>query len=356
MNGDSKGRRKRYPAAFRERNGEKDMGELNPMYKRENLRLLRRALRLTQKEFIDRFLSDEEGKPTMSIATLSNLEAKDGPRMNDVIISVSEQVGIDSMHFSMPSEEFAEKIHILLPDDVSPEALGKLQSKKGSINQLLNRLTMYFAEQMFDKSLKKGDKIESDRVLATKLGVGRSAVREALKVLDVLGMIDIRPGQGTYISGNEANFFVIPLSWSLFMNGNQTESILEVRDLLEVKAAYLAADCVDDRALNRLYDVSHKIHQAYVEQNYKKFLDADLEFHSSIAECSGNTVIYSMLQTISNLMRHVSETGMIDGRQLQEIYEEHQRIYGLILAKDGEGAAEAMEEHMKRSKVRYNYR
>ena len=70
----------------------------------------------------------------------------------------------------------------------------------------------------------------------------------------------------------------------------------------------------------------------------------------------GNTVIYSMLQTISNLMRHVSETGMIDGRQLQEIYEEHQKIYGLILAKDGEGAAEAMEEHMKRSKARYNYR
>ena len=63
-----------------------------------------------------------------------------------------------------------------------------------------------------------------------------------------------------------------------------------------------------------------------------------------------------MLQTISNLMRHVSETGMIDGRQLQEIYEEHQRIYGLILAKDGEGAAEAMEEHMNRSKARYNYR
>ena len=209
---------------------------------------------------------------------------------------------------------------------------------------------------MQSRCLKKGDKIESDRVLATKLGVGRSAVREALKVLDVLGMIDIRPGQGTYISGNEANFFVIPLSWSLFMNGNQTESILEVRDLLEVKAAYLAADCVDDRALNRLYDVSHKIHQAYVEQNYKKFLDADLEFHSSIAECSGNTVIYSMLQTISNLMRHVSETGMIDGRQLQEIYEEHQKIYGLILAKDGEGATEAMEEHMKRSKARYNYR
>ena len=114
------------------------MGELNPMYKRENLRLLRRALRLTQKEFIDRFLSDEEGKPTMSIATLSNLEAKDGPRMNDVIISVSEQLGIDSMHFLLCHQKnFAEKIHILLPDDVSPEALWKSFSlKNGSINQL----------------------------------------------------------------------------------------------------------------------------------------------------------------------------------------------------------------------------
>ena len=57
-----------------------------------------------------------------------------------------------------------------------------------------------------DKELKKGDKIESDRELAKKMNVGRSAIREALKVLDVLGMLDIRPGQGTYISSEEANF------------------------------------------------------------------------------------------------------------------------------------------------------
>ena len=62
--------------------------------------------------------------------------------------------------------------------------------------------------------------------LRQNLELDVSAVREALKVLDVLGMIDIRPGQGTYISGNEANFFSsFHFSWSLFMNGNQTESI-----------------------------------------------------------------------------------------------------------------------------------
>ena len=66
------------------------MAELNPVHKKDNLRLLRRALRLTQKEFIERFLSSPDGKPMMSIATLSNLESKDGPRLNEVILAVSD--------------------------------------------------------------------------------------------------------------------------------------------------------------------------------------------------------------------------------------------------------------------------
>lgn len=332
------------------------MAELNPVHKKDNLRLLRRALRLTQKEFIEKFLLTSDGRPSMSIATLSNLESKDGPRLNEVILSVSESLGIDSMMFSMPPEEFAEKIHILLPDDTGREATEKNGGKKGSINQLLNRLTMYFAEGIFDKTLKKGDKIESDRVLAAKMGVGRSAIREALKVLDVLGMIDIRPGQGTYISNNESSFFIIPLSWSLFLNGSQIDSIVEVRNLLEVKAAFLAALCTNKELLDKLYNVSHRIHNSYVEKDYKEFLNADLEFHTCIAECSGNQIIYSMIQTISNLMRHVSGSGMVDERQLQEIYDEHQKIYGLILARDARGASDAMKEHLDRSIDRYNYR
>ena len=330
------------------------MGELNPKYKKDNLRLLRRMLGLTQKEFITRFLTDEDGKPFMSIATLSNLESKGGARLNDIIITVSESLDMDSMMFSMPTEEFSEKIYMALPNDSRENGKGAIGGKKGNIGQLLSRLTMYFAEQLFDKKLKKGDKIESDRELAVRLGVGRSAVREAMKVLDVMGMVDIRPGQGTYISNNEANFFIVPLSWSLFLNGNQTDSIVEVRNLLEEKAAALAANCGNEQCLNKLYDISHRLHNAYMAWDYRKLLSADMEFHICIAECSGNQVIYSMIQTISNLMRHVSGTGMVDAKQLQQIYEEHQKIYGLILARDAEGAANAMREHLKNAKARYN--
>lgn len=332
------------------------MSEMNPINKKENLRLLRNALGLTQKGFIERFLSSEDGKPAMSIATFSNLESKDGVRMNEVILAVSENLGIDSMMFSMPPEEFAERIHMVLPGDADGDGGGKGRGKKGNINHLVNRLTMYFAEQIFEKRLKKGDKIESDRVLAQKLNVGRSAIREALKVLDVLGMIDIRPGQGTYISNHEASFFIVPLSWSLFLNGGQIDSIIEVRNLLEVKAAYLASECTDKESLDSLYDISHKLHKAYIEKDFKEFLNGDLEFHICIAKCSGNQVIYSMIQTISNLMRHVSGSGMVDEDQLRDIYEEHQKVYGLILAKDAKGASDAMKEHLEKSLGRYNYR
>ena len=189
---------------------------LNPMNKKENLRLLRRRLGLTQKDFIGRFLSDEEGVPSMSVATLSNLESRGGPRLNDVILMAADALQIDSMLFSMKPEEFIQRIDILLPGGQDVDDIRSNAVKKGKIDQLLYRLTMYFAERLIDKELKKGDKIESDRVLAKKMNVGRSAIREALKVLDVLGMIDIHPGQGTFISNDEASFFIIPLSWSLF--------------------------------------------------------------------------------------------------------------------------------------------
>ncbi|MDO4169106.1 MAG: FadR/GntR family transcriptional regulator [Lachnospiraceae bacterium] len=330
--------------------------KLSSLNKKDNVRYLRRYLGLTQKDFINQFLTNENGKPSMSVATFSNLEAKGGTRLNEVILSASESLGIDVMLFSMDGETFAERLDLELPSKKETQNINKIRSQKGNIKQLVYRLTMYFSEKLFDKELKKGDKVESDRVLAEKLGVGRSAIREALKVLDVLGMIDIRPGQGTFITNNESNFFIIPLSWSLFMNGNQTDNILTVRNTLEIKAAELAAISQKTESLEKLHQITSNIHAAYMEKDYKKFLECDLEFHICIAECSGNQVIYSMIQTISNLMRRVSGTGMINEEQLRQIKDEHQLIYGAILSKDGTAASKAMSEHLHRSMERYNYR
>ena len=326
-----------------------DSSKLNPLNRKDNVKMLRRHLRLTQREFIDQFLRDENGKALLSIATLSNLESGGGARLTELIAIVSERLHLDPMIFSKEPDEFIATIDYVVEDKYV------VSEKKNDTSQLIHRLTMYLADQMFDEKLKKNEQIESDRILAEKLGVGRTNIREALKVLEVLGMIDIRPGQGSYLSSGEGNFFNIPLSWSLFMNGNQTDDVVETRNILEVKAAALAASCDKQEKLDKLTEVYSRMKESLKTQNYKEFLQEDVVFHTCIADCSENQVIFSMLQTISNFMKHISQTGMVEEGQLQEIYQEHKAIYNAIMDKDAVAAEKAMEEHLQKSAKRYKY-
>lgn len=336
-------------------------GKYNSVYKKDNIRQVRRTLKMTQKEFLEYFLMKENGKTAMSVATLSNLESKGGDRLNEVISAVSGRLQLDSMTFSLEPQEFLQNLETCLNSHQADEDLFYKSEKKGNISQLVNRLTMYFADEILEGRLKRGDQIESDRELAKKLNVGRSAVREALKVLDVLGMIDIRLGQGTYITSRETNFFSVPLSWSLFLDGAQVKSILQVRGALELRAVQLAAQCEDKNKLDKLTDIYYRMQKTFQESKdsdnlqhaLQETLDADIEFHTCIAECSGNPIILSMLTTIRNFLKRVSGTGMVDAEQLQAVVEEHQKLYGAIISGNVEAATETMMKHLAASMARY---
>jgi len=336
-------------------------GKYNSVYKKDNIRQVRRTLKMTQKEFLEYFLMKENGKTAMSVATLSNLESKGGDRLNEVISAVSGRLQLDSMMFSLEPQEFLQNLETCLNSHQADEDLFYKSEKKGNISQLVNRLTMYFADEILEGRLKRGDQIESDRELAKKLNVGRSAVREALKVLDVLGMIDIRLGQGTYITSRETNFFSVPLSWSLFLDGAQVKSILQVRGALELRAVQLAAQCEDKNKLDKLTDIYYRMQKTFQESKdtdnlqhaLQETLNADIEFHTCIAECSGNPIILSMLTTIRNFLKRVSGTGMVDAEQLQAVVEEHQKLYGAIISGNVDAATQTMMKHLAASMARY---
>lgn len=336
-------------------------GKYNSVYKKDNIRQVRRTLKMTQKEFLEYFLMKENGKTAMSVATLSNLESKGGDRLNEVISAVSGRLQLDSMMFSLEPQEFLQNLETCLNSHRADEDLFYKSEKKGNISQLVNRLTMYFADEILEGRLKRGDQIESDRELAKKLNVGRSAVREALKVLDVLGMIDIRLGQGTYITSRETNFFSVPLSWSLFLDGTQVKSILQVRGALELRAVQLASQCEDKNKLDKLTDIYYRMQKTFQESKdtdnlqhaLQETLNADIEFHTCIAECSGNPIILSMLTTIRNFLKRVSGTGMVDSEQLQAVVEEHQKLYGAIISGNVDAATQTMMKHLAASMARY---
>lgn len=336
-------------------------------YKKDNIKQLRRMLKMTQKEFLEYFMMKDNGKTAMSVATLSNLESKGGERVNEVITAVCLKLNLDSMLFSLEPQEFINQAeHFVMTDEKLSGAV-RNNSKNGGISELVNRLTMYFADEMLEGRLKRGDQIPSDRELAARLGLGRSAVREALKVLDVLGMIDIRLGQGMYIANRESNFFTIPLSWSLFLDGRQVRSILQVRGALEIRSADLAARCTDEAKLAKLTNIYYQMQQTFenasktdadggrdLQKALQETLDADIEFHTCIAECSGNPILLSMLQTIRNFLKRVSGTGMVDLDQLKASFNEHRTLYGAIISHNSEYAMESMWRHMQESSLRYN--
>ena len=133
------------------------ISEMNPDAKSRNLRLLRRALRMTQQQFMEQFLSGPSGKSAMSIATYSNLERKGGKRLNEVISKVSRQLNLDPMVFTIDPGQFSEQVEHMIAS--APEKQVGAESGAGDITELVNRLTVYFADDIISGRLKKGSRI-----------------------------------------------------------------------------------------------------------------------------------------------------------------------------------------------------
>ena len=100
--------------------------------------------------------------------------------------------------------------------------------------------------------IEPGTRVRRERQLATTLGVGRSAVREALAALETLGIVTVRSGAGTYLRGHASELLPQTLSWGLALGADQTNELIEVRGALEIYAARSAVTRTSDEALERL--------------------------------------------------------------------------------------------------------
>lgn len=328
---------------------------MKPSYKRENIRILRKYLGLTQKKFADRFLRDKNGVRTLSYSRLSEIERKGGDQLNEVVLAVAEVLPIEVIAFCMPPEKFLEKITFCLSDDKYIENFQKKKMRKGKSSKTLNHAILYLAEEILEDHLKKGGKIISDRRLAEKLNTGRSAVREALAVLGAFGLIESSSGQGIYLCNKEMDFLYLSLAWPLLFNGDRTRDIIEVRNLIEIESVRLVSANLTNQSLGKLRKTFENIRYAYQCQDYQMFLDSDRDFHLCIAECSGNPVIFHIRQTISSLMCYMGYEEMITAEWIEKIYKEHQKIYECILDENADDASAAMKEHLEncQSRVRH---
>ncbi|WP_031515623.1 FadR/GntR family transcriptional regulator [Desulfofalx alkaliphila] len=198
-------------------------------------------------------------------------------------------------------------------------------------------------------SLKPGDKLMSERELAEKMQVGRSAVREAFRALEAMKVIEIRPGEGTYIREASADSIADALSLVLQADQKTASELMELRKILEVECARLAAKRRSGRDLTAMKKALEQM--AKDIENGDLGDRADLAFHYSVAKAASNTMVLRLMTTIADTMMHVMRTARVelyrDPKLPHKLLQEHLIIYQAIANSDSEAAQKAMYDHLQ---------
>lgn len=201
---------------------------------------------------------------------------------------------------------------------------------------------------IIDGTLKKGDKLPTERNLAIQFGVSRASVREAIRALEVIGLVESRHGGGNYIRENFEKSLFEPLSMMFMLEKSNPVDILELRRIIEVETSALAAKRIDISQLEKLKDLVDKMKSTDNEDDNAVF---DREFHYCIARASGNILVIGVLNVLSILMdKFIKEArGMIlsDKENWPMLNGQHESIYKALLEHDPAASSGAMRKHFE---------
>jgi GntR family transcriptional repressor for pyruvate dehydrogenase complex len=193
--------------------------------------------------------------------------------------------------------------------------------------------------------LKPGDRLPAERVLAEKLGVGRSYVREAIRKLEFFGLLKTSPQSGTYVSGYSIKMIEGVLTDIINFNKDDFSALIEARYYMEINAARLAAirRTGEDLALIRsaVEDYDNKVNSR------QDAIQEDMFIHLRIANATKNSVFESMLlMLLPDIIRNIVEKKICGDNRGLKAMAEHHEILQAITDQDADGAGLAMAKHL----------
>jgi len=190
-------------------------------------------------------------------------------------------------------------------------------------------------EMIVSGRLKPGDRLPREADLATSLGLSRSSLREAVRALSLVRILDVRQGDGTYVSSLAADSLLDALSFIVeFHHDASVLELLEVRRILEPAASARAAVQIDDTSLASLEVI---LDRSTPDSAVEELVRNDVEFHRAIAVASGNTVLASLIESLSGPTQRARVwRGITQEGALARTLAEHRSIFGAIRAHDPE--------------------
>jgi GntR family transcriptional repressor for pyruvate dehydrogenase complex len=194
-------------------------------------------------------------------------------------------------------------------------------------------------------ALKPGDRLPPERELAAKLGVGRSSLRDAVRTLEVMGILEPKQGHGTVVREPSAEALVVPLTRALMRKRELVAELLDVRRMIEPALAARAAVNATPEEIAHLEDVLRR-QEAKIRRG-EPAIEEDSEFHYAIARAARNGVVLKVLDVLMDLLRESRAKSLQVPGRLSKSYAGHKRVLQAIKRRDGAAAEAAVQKHLK---------
>ena len=211
------------------------------------------------------------------------------------------------------------------------------------IEQSIEILKAYIMEG----NLKNGDFLPPEMELCKRLGIGRSTLREAIKILELQGFIRKKQGVGMMVVNESDRAALDMLQLMLKRNGSTMEELMDVRYVIEVRTAELAAINATPGDIREIEE-----HVFVMKNNIATQADyfkADIGFHLAIAKASHNSLFQFILHTIRPLIEEMIQETLKTGQRPEQSMKYHEKIFEAIRQKDPESAVTAIKEHLQAS-------
>jgi GntR family transcriptional repressor for pyruvate dehydrogenase complex len=200
-------------------------------------------------------------------------------------------------------------------------------------------------ERLILKKLKPGDKLPAERELAELLRVSRSSVRDAIRGLELKGLVEPRQGAGTIVRETSSEAIPDPFTNALKRRRELVSELLDFRKMLEPPLAARAATHASADQISEMEEILQR--QAEKQSQGDAAVAEDAEFHYSIALASDNSVVLKVIDTLMDLLRDTRERSLqLEGRP-QRSLAGHRRILAAIKRHDAEAAKAAMRRHIE---------
>lgn len=199
--------------------------------------------------------------------------------------------------------------------------------------------------------LRPGEKLPSEKDLCKRFGVGRATLREALRSLAVMGILEGRVGEGTFVSHNNQRYLERNLQWGLLLDRKKVEDLLETRLMLETQTAFSAAHKATPANLKAMEETIKGMESSMDQP--EQYLRFDLEFHLLVAQATQNTILYHLVSMTRGYLQAWIKKSLVSPpsgdenlNRAQSSIQEHRGILRALSSRQGEQAREAMKAHI----------